>query len=136
MEKPIEPIHEPEMAKKVSEAHTLLRTAPKKIEQLNETQQKTSFLIARTMRELPGIETRPQITKSLDEIVKSKGEAIQGAKAVVSDKEQIYSLEITMKEKPVILTVSIDDAKNSTTIVLTEKSGKMIEGFYNQSKMA
>lgn len=140
MEKPIEPIHDESLritrkAVESAQQQSMKTTVPKIIG-LNEKQQQTAYIISKSMRDLPGIETRPQISKTLDDIVKAKGENIKAAKALVSEKEQIYSLEMTIRDKPVILTVSLDDATNSTTILLTDKSGKTMEGFYNQSKKA
>lgn len=134
--KPIEiqPIHEAPQEKMVEQQRTIHAVVPEKIARLSDRQQQLSYEIAKTMGGLPGIETRPQIAKALDEIVKTKGEAIQAAKALVNEKEQVYSLEINMRSKPVILTISIDDRENSTTILLTNKEGKMLEGFYNQSR--
>ncbi|MBU0586291.1 hypothetical protein KJ780_02165 [Candidatus Micrarchaeota archaeon] len=48
--------------------------------------------------------------------------------------QQIYSMEITFRDKPVILTLSINDKDNSTTILLTDKSGNIVEEFYNKPK--
>lgn len=132
----IKPIHPEEQAKVISAGlqKQKLKGAVPKIIGLGEKQQQISYLIAAKVRELPGIEARPQMTKTLDEIIKTKGDAILSAKALVNEKEQIYSLEISMKNKPIILTISIDDKNNSTAILLTDKNGKIIEGFYNQSK--
>ena len=41
---------------------------------------------------------------------------------------------MTFKEKPVILTLSIDDKDNSTTVMLTDRGGKVIEEYYNKPK--
>ena len=132
----IQPIHKPieeEITHRTGHSEILSRV-PHALDKLSDQQKATSFRIAQTMMKLPGVETRPQISAVLGEIVKTKGEAIRAAKAVVDEGSQVYSLEIGMKTRPVILTVSLDDKNNSTTILLTDKSAKVLEGFYNQSK--
>lgn len=132
---PVEKFEKPEPIPDFQQKEMLHRFIPqKKIIDLQKKQQNTAVRVAETMLKMPGINTRPEITRILEEIVKTKGVAVASAKALVNKTEQIYSLEIYIKNKPVILTISLDDKNNSTTILLTDKNGKIIEGFYNQSK--
>lgn len=103
------------------------------ITHLNQRQKETAFIVSKKMLELPGVkETCPQITNVLEEIIKTKGEAVLSVKATL--KNTIYSLETIMKDNLVVLTISINDKDNSTTILLTDKNGGEKEGFYNKPK--
>ncbi len=123
-----------EITKKLTR-HPTLAYVPKKIESLNQEQQKTAYQIAKIMNTLPGIGTRPKIAEATESIVKTEGSNVLAAKALVNNNNEIYSLEITMKGTFAILTISIDNQKNTTTILLTDKKGDLIEGFYNKSKV-
>lgn len=84
--KPIEPIEMKPMAEEAQKQaeRALSKFVPEKIVKLNESQREVSMQVAQVVRKLPGIESRPQITSTLDEIIKSKGDAILAAKAVIS----------------------------------------------------
>ncbi len=147
----ITPIYEPPkeqektiaegLQKEVQKTSSALKGAVPIIVDLSKEQRNTAYALTKIVKKLPGIETRPEITNVLNLTIKSEGKNILTAKALVDKKEQIFSVEIevtNVKKEPktVILTISINDGDKSTAILLSDKNGKIIEGFYNKPKQA